>query len=487
MGRTSAPDTPVCIVWFRRDLRLHDHAALAYAKSLGAKIIPLYIHSPADEGTWTRGAASSAWLDRSLRALDQSLRKLGTRLIVRRADSAWQALQTLIDQCQATHICWHRLYDPGLVARDQQIKLALRERGITAKSFAGHMIHEPHTLRTGNDDVYRVFTPYWRKAAARIVSHTPLPAPKALSTMSLASLTIDELALRDKRGWDLPLWKIFTPGETGAQQALEIFTDGALPHYSIGRDRPDQIGTSRLSPHLHFGEVSVNQVIHQLQSLPLNNNDRAHADFYIRELGWRDFSQQLLFYFPHTTNAPLNEKFASFPWAEIDAGKLRAWQQGQTGVPIVDAGMRQLWQTGWMHNRVRMIVASFLTKNLRYHWVHGARWFWQTLLDADLANNTQGWQWSAGSGADAAPYFRIFNPVTQGERFDPTGAYVKQYIPELVGVSAKHVHQPWMMGGAPGYPAPIVDLAQSRVDALAAFAAMKSACTASSPDQIPAN
>jgi deoxyribodipyrimidine photo-lyase len=465
--------TPVCIVWFRRDLRLHDHAALAHAQALGAKIVPLYIHAPDDEGAWIRGAASCAWLDRSLRALEQSLRALGAELIVRQADRALTALSEVINECQATHVLWHRLYDPALVERDQHIKTELRARGIEVKSFAGHLIHEPDSIRTGGGDVYRVFTPYWRNALARMRVEAPLPAVTEIRRTTLRGVPIDALKLRDARGWDKGFWAHYTPGEQGAQQALEVFAEGALAHYTTGRDRPDQIGTSRLSPHLHFGEISVNQVIHQLQALALNSNDRAHADFYIRELGWRDFSHQLLFYFAHTTDAPLNTKFAAFPWAEVDPIKLRAWQRGNTGVPIVDAGMRELWQTGWMHNRVRMIVASYLTKNLRYHWLHGARWFWDKLLDADLANNTQGWQWSAGCGADAAPYFRIFNPVTQGERFDPTGAYVKHYIPELSKLAPKHVHQPWTVGGVPGYPAPIVDLAQSRADALAAFSELK--------------
>ena len=477
-------------MWLRRDLRLHDNAAISAALDSGLAITLLYIHDVSDVGEWRQGAASRTWLHKSLASLSQSLQKIGANLVIRRGKSA-EVLSQLIDEVAATHVFWHRLYEADAVRRDSEIKATLTARGIVATSFRGHLLNEPWAFKTGAGDVYRVFTPYWRNAMTRLAPSRPLPAPTRI-VQALAQhgrvpsgLALAELKLSSTLGWDASFWPHFTPGEAGAAEALEVFCDGALGHYSQGRDRPDQVGTSRLGPHLHFGELSVNQIAHRFahDARACSAAIRPHADFYLRELGWRDFSHQLLFHFPQTANQPLNAKFAAFPWAQPAEGetpdgiakdiKLRAWQLGRTGIPIVDAGMRELYQTGWMHNRVRMIVASFLTKNLRYHWLHGARWFWQTLLDADLANNTQGWQWSAGSGADAAPYFRIFNPVTQGEKFDPNGDYVRRYVPELAHLPNKVIQQPWMIGGVKAYPTPIVDLKASREAALTAFASLK--------------
>jgi deoxyribodipyrimidine photo-lyase len=287
----------------------------------------------------------------------------------------------------------------------------------------------------------------------------------------LDGLPLEALGLQPRIPWDRDFYGVATPGEAGAQAALAAFLRTALRDYANARDLPAQRGTSALSAHLHFGEVSARQVADAV--LAIDPRPEGIGAAYLRELGWRDFSWQLLHHFPHTPEQPLNPAYANFPWAEVDAGKLAAWQQGRTGIPIIDAGMRQLWQSGWMHNRVRMIVASFLTKNLRYPWQLGARWFWDTLVDADLGNNTQGWQWSAGCGADAAPYFRIFNPVAQGERFDPAGDYVRRWVPELRALGPKRIHQPWTMGGVRAYPPPIVDLKQSREAALAAFQQLK--------------
>ena len=481
------------IVWLRRDLRLHDNAALNAAMATGLPITLLYIHDDGHDGNaseWHHGAASRAWLHKSLGALAQSLEKIGATLLIRAGKSA-EILVHLVAELEATHVFWHRLYEPEAVQRDREIKAAFKASGIVAASFPGHLLNEPWAFKTGAGDVYRVFTPYWRNAMTRLAPSVPLPAPlaivPALNKRGLApkSLPLAALKLTSKLRWDAEFWPHFTPGETGAAEALDVFCDGALAHYTQGRDRPDQVGTSRLGPHLHFGELSVNQIAYRFahDSRASSAAIKPHAEFYLRELGWRDFSHQLLFHFPNTSNQPLNAKFAKFPWAQPVLGqtrdglsndvKLRAWQRGQTGIPIVDAGMRELYKTGWMHNRVRMIVASFLTKNLRYHWLHGAQWFWDTLLDADLANNTQGWQWSAGSGADAAPYFRIFNPVTQGEKFDPNGDYVRRYVPELAHLPNKVIHQPWIMGGVKAYPQPILDLKASREAALAAFASLK--------------
>lgn len=326
-----------------------------------------------------------------------------------------------------------------------------------------------------------MFTPYWRAARARLDPGGALPAPARMrGRVDLPSLAIERLGLLPRIRWDAGLAQAWTPGEAGAQEALAQFLDAALADYAGERDRPDHAGTSRLSPHLHFGEVSPRQVVQAIAARGL----LARGEPYVRELGWREFSHHLLFHYPDTTDAPLNPRFAHFPWATVDAGQLSAWQRGRTGVPLVDAGMRELWTTGWMHNRVRMVVASFLCKNLRLHWLHGARWFWDTLVDADLANNTQGWQWSAGCGADAAPYFRIFNPVAQGERFDPQGHYVRRWLPELARVPAAALQAPWTLrpleraeAGIAGTPwaQPIVDLADSRAAALAAYQRMRAA------------
>jgi deoxyribodipyrimidine photo-lyase len=316
-----------------------------------------------------------------------------------------------------------------------------------------------------------VFTPYWKKLSPLIDTSAPLPAPEALPDHGLTSLEIDELGLLPRIPWDSGFRAYFHPGEDGAHEALDVFIGDAMVGYAAARDVPSRRGTSRLSPHLHFGELTPRQACYRLLSEG-RANARAIAEPYLRELGWRDFAHHLMYHFPHLQTEPMQPAFAKFPWAAVDADKLQAWQRGRTGVPIVDAGMRELWQTGWMHNRVRMIVASFLTKNLRYHWREGANWFWDTLVDADLANNIQGWQWTAGCGADAAPYFRVFNPVSQGERFDPDGAYVKRFVPELAHLPPAAVHQPWTVS-VRGYPAPIVDLRATREAALAAFAEMR--------------
>lgn len=473
------------LVWLRRDLRLRDHRALSAAIATGLPLTVLYIHeSDSTQKEWSVGAASRVWLRRSLKALDHDLRQRGGRLLLR-AGPAASVLQRLVKALQVSHVFWHRLYEPDAVKRDSAIKAQLRELGVHVESFAGYMLNEPWQVKTGAGETYRVFTPYWRNALGQLTPQPVLAAPgqitnaKTIAGKLPKTLRLRQFALAArpvKRKWDQSFWQHFSPGEHGAQELLDCFVEGALAHYRVSRDRPDQIGTSRLAAHLHFGELSVNQILTALWKHKTAVNAE-HVDGYIRELGWRDFSLQLLFHYPHITSEPLNPRFSSFRWAAENAQSrkyLQAWQQGQTGIPIIDAGMRELWQTGWMHNRVRMIVASFLTKNLLLHWLHGARWFWDTLLDADLANNTQGWQWSAGCGADAAPYFRIFNPVTQGEKFDPQGDYVRRYVPQLAHLSANVIHQPWKIGGVKGYPAPIVDLKATREAALAAYAQSRS-------------
>jgi len=466
------------IVWFRRDLRLDDHPALQAALRTGLPVVCAYVHAPEEEAPWAHGAASHWWLHHSLAALDADLRARGASLVVRRGPTR-DAIAALIAETGARCVFWNRLYEPTLTARDSALKQQWRADGLEAESFKAHVLFEPWEVATGAGDPYRVFTPFWRNARSRLDTVDPPPAPARIpSVAGLGSVPLDELRLLPTIRWDAGFHDAWRPGAAGALELLEAFIDGALADYATGRDLPDRAGTSRLSPHLHFGEISPRRIVRVLHQRGL----LAQAEGFVRELGWREFGHHLLFHFPRTTDHPLNPQFADFPWAEDEGGVLAAWQRGRTGIPIVDAGMRELWTTGWMHNRVRMIVASLLTKNLRLHWLHGARWFWDTLVDADLANNTQGWQWTAGSGADAAPYFRIFNPVSQGERFDPEGRYVKRWVPELAGVPAKAVHQPWTLkpvertaiGLAHGaYPEPIVDLKASREAALAAYQRMR--------------
>jgi deoxyribodipyrimidine photo-lyase len=459
------------LIWLRRDLRVADNAALDAALKAGYTPIPVYIHAPDEEAPWAPGAATRWWLHHSLLALDADLRALGSALVIRVGATA-QVLDLLIEQTGAEAVYWNRLYDPTLVQRDARIKEDLRARGIKAESSAGHLIAEPWEIRNGSGEPYRVFTPFWRKLRTELPLPEPVPAPMHLPQHGVGGVDLAALALLPRIDWDQGFHAVWAPGGEGAHEQLDHFAVNALESYAHGRDRPDRPGTSRLSPHLHFGEISPRQIAHRLLR-GASPAQRELAEPFLRELGWRDFGHHLLFNFPHTSEQPLQAGFAGFNWEQVHAEKLQAWQRGRTGIPIVDAGMRELWDTGWMHNRVRMIVASLLTKNLRYHWLHGARWFWDTLVDADLASNTQGWQWTAGSGADAAPYFRIFNPVTQGERFDPLGAYVRRYVPELAHLPAEHIHQPWTVGGVRGYPKPIVDLKRSREAALSAYSAMR--------------
>ncbi|MET0580887.1 MAG: deoxyribodipyrimidine photo-lyase, partial [Pseudoxanthomonas sp.] len=335
---------------------------------------------------------------------------------------------------------------------------------------------EPWELATQQGGPYKVFTPFWRNAQARLRVPAPLPAPAAMPRVATryASEPLHALGLQPEPAWDGGFWDKWRPGEAGAHEALDIFTDGALRGYRSERDRPDRIGTSLMSPHLHFGEIAPWRIIAALESSRTAAN-ATDMDGYLRQLGWREFAYHLLHHFPATATQNLNPRFERFQWAGSDEAQLQAWQQGRTGVPIVDAGMRELWHTGYMHNRVRMIVASWLTKHMRQHWLHGARWFWDTLVDADLANNTMGWQWVAGTGADASPYFRVFNPVTQAQKFDPEARYITRWVPELQALPLAARFAPWMYAElardlAPSYPRkPMIDLALGRDAALAAY------------------
>ena len=479
----------IAIVWFRRDLRVTDHPALQAAAERHPQILPVYIHAPDEEGAWADGGASRWWLHHSLAALDRALRQLGTGLLIRRGASL-DTLQALIRATGARAVYWNRRYEPAVTDRDTAIKTALREAGIETGSFNGSLLEEPWQAQTRNGGPFKVFTPFWRQSEARLRAalaqgRLALPPPRRLQGVAPLprSEPLAALALLPKIRWDTGIAERWTPGENGATALLERFCEQAVGAYRERRDHPGEAATSRLSPHLHFGEISPLQIVQRLEraKAEVGAGLAAGADHYVRELGWREFSFHLLYHFPQSPEAPLNPRFAEFPWRAAGdyAGDLRAWQCGRTGIPIVDAGMRELWHSGWMHNRVRMIVASFLTKNLLIPWQEGARWFWDTLVDADLANNTQGWQWTAGCGADAAPYFRVFNPILQSRKFDADGAYLRRWLPELAGLPDTHVHAPWQaprevldaVGLTLGkeYPLPLVDLQDSRSRALNAY------------------
>jgi deoxyribodipyrimidine photo-lyase len=476
----------VALVWFRDDLRLADNPALKAALDGGYAILPVYIHAPDEEGGWAPGAASNAWRQRSLDALDAALHRRGNRLR-RFVGPTLATLQTLADVTRADAVFWNRRYEPAIEQRDAAIKRSLRRLGLRADSYNGALLFEPWEVETRAGDPYRVFTPFWKSALAHWREPATWDPPERIEDVrdTPGGVAPEVLRLAPGRTWDAGFWQRWTPGEAGALAALDRFLDQSLADYPECRDLPAVAGTSRLSPHLHFGEISVHRVVAGLRraQAAAPGVEEAAAQF-LRQLGWREFCHHLLHHFPETPERNLDPRFDDFDWNRPEPRQLRRWQQGRTGVPIVDAGMRELWQTGWMHNRVRMIVASYLTKHLRMHWRHGARWFWDTLVDADLANNTQGWQWTAGTGADAAPYFRVFNPVLQSRRFDPQGRYLAHWLPELAKLPARVRHAPWeaaqeLRRCAPGYPArPLVELDAGRAAALAAWQALAGRRTA---------
>ena len=470
------------ILWFRLDLRLADNPALHAAMQRARPILPVYIWAPDEEKTWQPGGASRWWLHHSLARLDADLQKLGSRLIIRRGP-ALETLRQLAAETKAEAVFWHRRYEPALIARDSLIKKSLQGDGLTAESFNSALLHEPWEIQNSSGRPFQVFTAFWKNCLSKSEPVKPLPTPKSLPAPVKwpKSEKLDALELLPKINWADGIAAAWEPGEAGAAANLRQFIKNALVDYPDGRNRPDVRGSSRLSPHLHFGEISPRQVWRAVQDAVDANRQpgtsRA-ASVYLSEIGWREFAHHLLFHFPRTTNEPLRPEFAKFPWRDDDTA-LRKWQRGRTGYPIVDAGMRELWATGWMHNRVRMIVASFLTKDLLIPWQEGAKWFWDTLVDADLASNTLGWQWTAGCGADAAPYFRVFNPVSQGNQFDPEGEYVRRWVPELAKLPAQWIHLPWEASAdelsaakivlGKDYPKPMVDHGVARQRALAAW------------------
>jgi deoxyribodipyrimidine photo-lyase len=472
----AAADPPV-IVWFRDDLRLSDNPALTEAAALRRPLFLLYVLDEESAGLRPLGGASRWWLHHSVAGLAADLERLGQHLVLRRGKAA-DILPDVAKATGAADLFWNRRYG-AVSAIDDAVEAALRRAGVNIRSFKSNFLLEPDEVATQSGKPFRVFTPFWRAAIARGEPRAPLPAPRSLPPPP--SVTGDALGdwrlLPTRPDWAGGLRKAWTPGARGAADRLEAFLD-SLDDYAEGRDRPSEPATSRLSPHLRFGEVSPFQVIAALDRLPPSQS----SGKFRTELGWREFAWHVAAQVPDLDRRNIRPEFDRFPWAKADPKLVAAWQRGLTGYPIVDAGMRELWRTGWMHNRVRMVVASFLSKHLLTDWRIGERWFWDTLVDADAANNPFGWQWVAGSGADAQPYFRIFNPVLQGEKFDPAGAYVRKWVPELARLPDRFIHKPWDASplelAAAGvnlgkdYPLPIVDHARARARALAAFSAI---------------
>lgn len=472
------------IFWYRHDLRTHDLPGLQAAAKAGG-VIPVFIFDETLGGDWSLGGASKWWLHHSLEALNQELKNLGGALIVRQGETV-AVLEALLAETGARQIFASRQYQPWSDRLERAVREMADLAGATFKRYPGTLLFEPGSVTTGAGTPFKVFTPFWRAclrgpdpdlpvARDPIAFHNPMPRAMALDALALLPSSPNWAA-----GWD-ERWQ---PGEHHAQAALAEFLNSRVQHYSEGRDTPGQTHTSRLSPYLKFGEISPRQVWWASQHHRQAHPEKSSAiDKFVSEIGWREFCNHLLALFPEMPDKPFNAKFEAFPW-EGDNPTLRAWQRGQTGYPIVDAGMRELWQTGFMHNRVRMVVASFLTKHLLTHWRQGELWFWDTLLDADLASNACSWQWVGGSGADASPYFRIFNPVAQGEKFDKEGAYTRYWVPELAELPNKFLHKPWeapeltlqAAGVTLGetYPLPIVDHKAARESALAAYATLKS-------------
>ncbi len=464
------------IVWFRQDLRLCDNHALFNACKNG-EIIPLFV---LDDHDRELGGASKWWLHHSLKKLATSL----GGLVLRKGDPL-SILQSLVQETNADAVYWNRGYEPHIVQRDTEIKSTLSHDEFDVQSFHGSVVREPWEIETGSGGPYKVYTPFW-KANLKKGLPEPIHAPTTIQLASLDGLgeALEDWALLPNNpNWAKDWEALWAPGEVGANKRLDEFLQEDIKGYGELRNRPDLPNISRLSPHIHFGEVSPRQIVEKSYARKSGIPDyESDIDKFVAEVGWRDFANHLLFNFPEIPTKNWKPAFDDYPWRESDTD-LKAWQKGMTGYPMVDAGMRELWHTGYMHNRIRMLVGSFLVKHLQLHWSHGEAWFWDTLLDADLANNTSSWQWISGSGADAAPYFRIFNPISQGPKFDPRGEYIRKWCPELSDLPNNLIHRPHeataMELRAAGvelgktYPAPMVDHKQAREAALAGYEAVK--------------
>ncbi|WP_353829142.1 cryptochrome/photolyase family protein [Agromyces sp. SYSU T0242] len=446
------------VVWFRDDLRVGDHPALHAAVERGEPIVAVYVLDEESPGIRPLGGAAKWWLHHSLAALADDLRERGVRLVLRRGP-AHRAIRSVVDDAGAGAVFWNRRYGGAERELDAGLKSELGDDGLEVRSFGGSLLFEPWTIRTGSDTPFSVFTPFWKACLAADEPRHPLPAPRELDGYGgpdgRGGPAGDDLGdwelLPTHPDWAAGLREAWEPGERAAHRRLRAFLDGDLARYSTGRDRLDRQATSRLSPHLRWGEISPHAIWHATRERAPGTEG---ARKFLSEVGWREFAYHVLFHFPDLATENWRSEFDAFPWPRLHPSALTAWERGRTGVPVVDAAMRELWRTGSMHNRARMITASFLTKNLLIDWRRGEQWFWDTLVDADAASNPFGWQWVAGSGADAAPYFRVFNPELQREKFDPDGEYVGRWLPDL---------------DDDDYPEPIVDLKETRAAALAAY------------------
>ena len=466
----------IAIHWFRNDLRLSDNPSFAKACK-HQQVLPIYIFDDVNAGLHTMGSASRWWLHHALLSLQDDL---GGNLSLYRGE-AEAIICSLVERLAVEAVYWNRCYEPWCIERDAGVKTHLRAKGVSAQSTNGSLLWEPWTIAKNDGTPYQVFTPFYRKGCLQAPPpRSPIERPQAYRGIKdhANSLCLDSMNLLSHQPWEQEMAQHWTIGEVGASKCLQDFINGGIQGYKNGRNYPAKPYVSRLSPHLHFGAISVHQIWHQVQEMSANE----HTDHFCSELGWREFSYYQLYHHPELPRKNLQSRFDAFPWHE-DRTLLKAWQSGKTGIPMVDAGMRELWKTGYMHNRVRMIAGSFLVKNLLLHWHYGERWFWDTLVDADLANNSASWQWIAGCGADAAPYFRIFNPVIQGQKFDPSGAYIRTFIPEIAALPDKYIFSPWEaplsvlqdadIALGTTYPKPVIDLKQSRENALAAFQSLK--------------
>ena len=424
------------IILFRNDLRLFDNPAIFHAVNENNRVVFLYILDEDSENKWQIGSAQKWWLHNSLKALDESLKKYGQKLILKKGNTE-KILSELKDG--NTTIYWNRVYEPYFISRDKYLKEKLE-----IKSYNSSLLYEPFEIKNGSGEYYKVFTHFWKACLAlnkKFFTYKIPPIPPLQE--NIKSDRLEDFNLLPKRNWADDFGNIWVAGENGAIKKFDKFIELGLNNYDGGRDLPAKNFVSNLSPHLHFGEISLKYMLEKLQALPPSN----HITKYIAEIGWREFSYHLLYHFPTLPERNFRKEFDNFPWVS-DANLLKKWQRGETGYPIVDAGMKELWLTGTMHNRVRMITASFLIKDLLIDWREGARWFWDCLLDADLASNSASWQWVAGSGADSAPYFRIFNPVLQGEKNDSDGEYVKKFLPVLANIPKEFIHKPWELSEA---------------------------------------
>ncbi len=466
------------IYWVRQDLRIRDNPALFEAARVG-HVLPVYILDDVNSGRYCMGEASQLWLYHSLNDLKKSLQD---NLLVFRGDSKKILLQ-LAEDHSASAIYWNRCYEPQQIELSKSIKEKCKQYNIETKSYNASLLWEPWEVLKQDSTIYKVFTPYYRKGClSRLSPRESLPKPEAISFIEVDnSSSLDNLKIGHDKHWCVKLKSYWDIGEEAAHKRFDEFLEQGIRGYKEGRNFPAKRNVSRLSPHIHFGEISPNYLWHKVKNkIPLEGN--IDIETFCSEIAWREFAHYQLYHFPELPHKNWNKKFDHFPWQE-DAIKLEAWKKGQTGVPIIDAGMRELWQTGYMHNRVRMIVGSFLVKNLMIDWRYGERWFFDCLFDADLASNSASWQWIAGCGADAAPYFRIFNPILQGKKFDPNGEYIKKFVPEIRNLPNNYIYAPWEASQellkscgvqlGKDYPRPITDLAVSRKKALDSYSALK--------------